>query len=104
MQVLRVWDMKEQVCIQTVVLKFPANFLDRLPEYGSFPMHLQASPKALLIAANDHIALLKLGPVNKLSSQLCTHAAQLCGAIYNPHFSQVRTALYRLCIVSGMFD
>jgi hypothetical protein len=93
-QVLKAWDIKEQTCLQTVFIKFPisSTVMGRLPEFGPFSMHLQTCPKVLLLAANDHVALLKLGRVNQAtSSHPTTHATQLCSAVYNPLFKQVST-------------
>lgn len=90
MQVLKVWDVKEHVCLQTVTIKYPSSLLGRLPEYGPFSMHLQKSPNSLVLAANDYLAMLKIGesgaPVSLIPT---THLTQLCCAIYNPFFKQV---------------
>ena len=87
---LKVWDVKEHVCLQTVTVKYPSSLLGRMPEYGPFSMHLQRSPNCLLLAANDYIAQIKVGesgaPVSLVPT---THLTQLCCAIYNPFFKQV---------------
>lgn len=88
---LKVWDVKDQTCLQTIGIKFPTSLLGRMPEYGFFAMHLQLSPgNSLLVAANDYIAQLKLGATGpvKISSPT-THLTQLCCALYNPLFKTV---------------
>jgi len=83
--------MKEHTCLQTVCVKYPNSQLGRLPEYGAFPMALHPNPKSVLLAANDYVAMLKLGQVNDpvFSTLPMTHKTQLCGAIYNQHLKQV---------------
>lgn len=91
--VVKVWDIKEQSCLQTVALKFPNSIHGRMPEHGQFPIHLQCSPQdALLVTCNDYIGMLKLGRTSlPASTHTVTHETQLCGAIYNPFFKQVVT-------------
>ncbi|KAI0223371.1 WD repeat-containing protein 49 [Lamellibrachia satsuma] len=91
--VLKVWDTKDYTCIQTIFLKFPTNLAGRLPEYGPFAMHLQPPPaNTLLLAANDYIALLRVGPVAPPATDgTVSHLAQLYGALYNSYYKQVVT-------------
>ncbi|KAI8506660.1 hypothetical protein Bbelb_160870 [Branchiostoma belcheri] len=88
---LKVWDVKDHSCLQTVVLKFPCLVNGRVPEYGAFPLCLVLSKNTLLVTCQDYIGQLKLG-VKKVKSPLpTTHNAPLCTAIYNPHYHQVVT-------------
>lgn len=95
---LKVWDIKDYTCLQTVLLKFPTSLHGHIPEHGPFPMHLNAvigSPHScLLVACNDYIGKLKLGlyqrPVDDIPR---THYAPLCGAIYNQFFREVSTVI-----------
>ncbi|PVD39372.1 hypothetical protein C0Q70_02002 [Pomacea canaliculata] len=92
--VIKVWDIKEHTCLQTVILKFPSSLHGRVPDHGQFPIHLQPSPHdALLVTCNDYIGLLKLGRVEQqpLNTMPTTHDTQLCCAIYNTFFKQVVT-------------
>ena len=90
-QVIKVWDIKEHACLQTVVLKFPSSIHGRMPEHGTFPMHMQPGPhNALLVTCNDYIGMLKLGHTSQPKNlDAVTHDSQLCGAIYNKTFKQV---------------
>jgi hypothetical protein len=64
--------------------------MSRLLEFGPFSMHLHESSKAVLVTANDYIAMVKLGRSTAgNSNHILTHAAQLSGVIYNPLFKQV---------------
>ena len=68
------------------------SLLGRMPEYGPFSMHLELkSPgRAVLIAANDYIAMCKLGTMNTQASLApTTHLTPLSAAIYNPVFKTV---------------
>ncbi|XP_069124684.1 cilia- and flagella-associated protein 337-like isoform X2 [Argopecten irradians] len=91
--VVKVWDIREHTCLQTVVLKFPSSIHGRMPEHGQFPMHLQLSPQdALIVTCNDYIGMLKLGQTHLPKQQsVSTHDTQLCSAIYNQLFKQVVT-------------
>ncbi|CAL1530117.1 unnamed protein product [Lymnaea stagnalis] len=91
--VVKVWDTKEHVCLQTVTLKFPSALNGRMPEHGQFPVHLQGPPhSAFVVTCNDYIAALRLGKVEENTSHLeVTHDTQLCSAIYNKFLKQVVT-------------
>lgn len=93
---LKIWDVKDYTCLQTILVKFPTSLHGHIPDHGSFPLHLQAiigSPHScLLIACNDYIAKLKLGLYQKPIDDIPrTHYAPLCGAIYNQFFREVQT-------------
>ncbi|KAK3091715.1 hypothetical protein FSP39_022107 [Pinctada imbricata] len=91
--VVKVWDIKEHTCLQTIVLKFPSSIHGRMPEHGQFPMHLQPSPHdTLLVTCNDHVGMLKLGHTSQPKMlEAVTHDTQLCSAIYNKLFNQIVT-------------
>ncbi|KAF6023693.1 hypothetical protein EB796_017999 [Bugula neritina] len=93
---LKVWDIRDYTCLQTVILKFPTSLHGHIPDHGSFPLHLNAvigSPHScLLVACNDYIAKLKLGLYHKPADDIPrTHYAPLCAAIYNQFFREVVT-------------
>ncbi|KAK6170880.1 hypothetical protein SNE40_019170 [Patella caerulea] len=98
--VIKVWDVKEQTCLQTIVLKFPSSIHGRMPEHGQFPMHLQPVPhSSLLVTCNDYIGMMKLGKGAEPTSVMpLTHDTQLCCAIYNQFFKQVVTGCDSSCI------
>ncbi|ESO82038.1 hypothetical protein LOTGIDRAFT_176316, partial [Lottia gigantea] len=89
-RVIKVWDVKEQTCVQTIVLKFPSSIHGRMPEHGQFPIHLQPIPhNSLLVTCNDYIGMMKLGKGAEPQSVMpLTHDTQLCCAIYNQFFKQ----------------
>ncbi|XP_064614731.1 WD repeat-containing protein on Y chromosome-like [Liolophura sinensis] len=92
--VLKVWDIKEHTCVQTVVVKFPSSIHGRMPEHGQFPLHLERRPQlsCLLLTCNDYVGQLKLGKRPAPASFMpVTHDTQLCSAVYNPLFKQVVT-------------
>ncbi|KAH9494635.1 hypothetical protein Btru_019804 [Bulinus truncatus] len=91
--VIKVWDIKEHVCLQTLAIKFPSALNGRMPEHGQFPVHLQGPPhSAFIVTCNDYIAALRLGKVVSTSyEQEITHDTQLCSAIYNKFLKQVVT-------------
>ncbi|XP_035828989.1 WD repeat-containing protein on Y chromosome [Aplysia californica] len=92
--VIKVWDVKEHTCLQTIVLKFPSSLHGRMPEHGQFPLLLLQgkSNSALLVTCNDYIGALRLGKVEENTSHLqVTHDTQLCSAIYNKFLKQVVT-------------
>ena len=41
LQVLKVYDIKEHTCLQTVILKFPRG--SRVPDHGPFVLHIQVT-------------------------------------------------------------
>ncbi|XP_048575994.1 WD repeat-containing protein on Y chromosome isoform X3 [Nematostella vectensis] len=88
--VLKCWNVKEQVCIQTLAIRDP--FGHRVPEHGPFPFRLIRSPvSSLLITSNDSLIEIKLVGLGTTKSLKTTHAKPLCAAIYNPEVKQVIT-------------
>ena len=60
------------------------------PYYFLISYKLNAGP-TLLVTANDYIASLELGQLTTSVKQPdVTHNSQLCCALYNPYFNQVR--------------
>nr|XP_026689544.1 WD repeat-containing protein on Y chromosome isoform X2 [Ciona intestinalis] len=91
--IIKVWDIKEQTCLQTISPKFPSLQLDRIPDHGEVPLSLYGSPHNIMIlTCNDSIALLKMGKLEPKAELPVTHEAALCGAAYNPLFHQIVTA------------
>ncbi|XP_039256207.2 cilia- and flagella-associated protein 337-like isoform X1 [Styela clava] len=91
--VIKVWDIKEHYCIQTITLKIPSVQPGRIPDHGEFPISLFERPHNLmLVSCNDCIALLKMGKLEPAPEAPTTHKAALCNAIYNDLFHQVVTA------------
>lgn len=80
-----------------MVLKFPSSIHGRMPEHGTFPIHMQPAPhNAVLVTCNDYLGMLKLGHTSQPKNlDAVTHDSQLCGAIYNKTFKQVS-----ICAVS----
>ncbi|XP_070580974.1 cilia- and flagella-associated protein 337-like [Ptychodera flava] len=91
--IVKVWDIKEHTCLQTVIMKFPCVQNARMPEFGPFSVYLQGQPiNSLVVCCGDYIASLKLGKTApKKTKQATTHSTQLCAAMYNSHFKQVVT-------------
>ena len=69
--------------------------------YRHFKYECRSQPpptNALLLAANDYIALLRVGPVAPPAADgTCTHLAQLYGALYNSYYKQVGSVVYGYC-------
>lgn len=96
-QMLKVWDIKDYTCLQTIMIKFPTSLHGHIPEHGPFPLHLNAiigSPHScLLVVCNDYIGKLKLGLYQKPVDDIPrSHEAPLYGAIYNQFFREVTPA------------
>ena len=90
LQVLKSWDIKEQVCLQTIPIRFP--FGHRIPEHGPFPFLLLTSPiNTLFIGSNDCLAEIKIVAMSANKSSKTTHWRSLCAALYNPSMGQVIT-------------
>lgn len=88
--VLKAWDIKEQACLQTIVIRFP--FGHRNPEHGPFPFLLVKSPiNSLFISSHDCLAEIKIVAMNANKSTKTTHWKPLCSALYNPSMGQVIT-------------
>ena len=89
LQVLKCWDVKEHVCLQTLAIRFPFGHI--IPEHGPYPLHLLKSPvNSLLICSNDCLAEIKLSGLGVSKSTKTTHAKPLCAALYNASMTQVR--------------
>lgn len=90
LQVLKSWDIKEHVCLQTIPVRFP--FGHRIPEHGPFPFFLIASPiNSLFIGSNDCLAEIKIVAMSANKSTKTTHWRPLCAALYNASMGQVIT-------------
>ncbi|XP_029193047.2 WD repeat-containing protein on Y chromosome-like isoform X1 [Acropora millepora] len=88
--VLKAWDVKEQVCLQTIAIKFP--FGHRIPEHGPFPFFLITSPiNSLFVTSNDCLAEIKITAMSAIKRNKTTHWKPLCAALYNPNMGQVIT-------------
>ncbi|MEL6926997.1 MAG: hypothetical protein AAFO94_23360, partial [Bacteroidota bacterium] len=46
---LKVWDIKDQVCVQSIQIKFPSAVEGRTPEHGPFPVELFHKPSPFLV-------------------------------------------------------
>jgi WD repeat-containing protein 49 len=91
-QVLKVWDIKEQTCLQSVFIKFPISggLIGRLPEFGPFSLQVHTATKTVLVTANDYIGMLKFGRASTYNvNHVTTHASQLSGVVYNSKLKQV---------------
>lgn len=77
-QVLKSWDIIDNVCLQTVSLKFPSSLLGKTPEYGPFPVYFHHSTDTLLLAAGDYLASLSI-----TSQDLDSSRPQLTACIYS---------------------
>ena len=90
LQVLKSWDIKEQVCLQTIPVRFP--FGHRIPEHGPFPFLVVTSPiNSLFIGRNDCLAEVKIVAMSANKCSKTTHWRPLCAALYNPSMGQVIT-------------
>lgn len=88
--VLKAWDIREHVCLQTMAIRFP--FGHRVPEHGPFPFLLIKSPiNTLLISSNDCLAEIKIIAMNANKKGKTTHWRPLCAALYNQSMEQVVT-------------
>ncbi|XP_020912310.1 WD repeat-containing protein on Y chromosome isoform X2 [Exaiptasia diaphana] len=88
--ILKCWDIKEQLCIQSLAIRDP--FGHRVPEHGPFPFCLIGSPvNSLLIASNDILIEVKLLGLGITKAIKTTHAKALCAAVYNEKIGQVIT-------------
>ena len=52
---LKVWDIKDQVCVQSVQIKFPSVLDGRQPEHGPFPVELFLKPSPFLIITARYV-------------------------------------------------
>ncbi|XP_041474209.1 WD repeat-containing protein on Y chromosome-like [Lytechinus variegatus] len=90
--VVKVWDLYEYTCLQTISVRFPCLQNARNPEFGMVNMVLYQG-RELMTACADYIALLSLGRNNALERRIpVTHETQLCCTVYNSFFKMVATA------------
>jgi len=92
--VIKVWDIKEHNCLQTLSPKFPSVQTGRIPDHGEFPLciYQSACTDLLILNCNDCIALYKLGKVETEADSPTTHHSALSGLAYNPLFHQIATS------------
>lgn len=89
--VLKAWDIREQVCHQTIPVRFP--FGHRIPEHGPFPFLLITSPiNSLFIGSNDCLAEIKIIAMGANKNGKTTHWRPLTAALYNSSMGHVITA------------
>ncbi|XP_072043758.1 LOW QUALITY PROTEIN: cilia- and flagella-associated protein 337-like [Amphiura filiformis] len=89
---IKVWDLRDYTCIQTVLVRFPPLTNAHSPEYGPVCMYAQSN-RALIACCGDYIATLRLGRIENNNRDMpITHNAQLCGAMYNSNFRQIVTS------------
>eukprot|EP00116_Pleurobrachia_bachei_P001759 sb/3462021/ len=88
---LKVYDIKEQTCLQTVMLKFPRG--SRLPDHGPFVLHMQKKvANALIVCSNDCMAELKMGQPAGAGGSLkavLSHERPISCCVYAPQTHQV---------------
>ncbi|XP_071952599.1 cilia- and flagella-associated protein 337-like [Antedon mediterranea] len=91
--VVKVWDLKEYTCLQTVSIKFPSLQYSRIPEYGAVCLRVLHSPiNTMMVTCGDYVASLKIGSADaNMNRGLQTHKEPLCAAIYNARFNQIVT-------------
>lgn len=88
-QVVKVWDLSEFNCLQTIPIKFPWLLNVKQPDYIQSAVVLHKH-QTLVIGFGDYLAQLKVGKAEELDrSIVLTHNTQLCCAIYNSVFQQV---------------
>lgn len=93
--VVKVWDLREHVCVQTINIHFTCVAYGRLPEHGPFPLKLHLGPPhdTLVVACNDYMAQIRLGrPPSASRYARSSHSAPLAGARFNKQFNQVVSA------------
>eukprot|EP00057_Strongylocentrotus_purpuratus_P002746 XP_003725163.1 PREDICTED: WD repeat-containing protein on Y chromosome [Strongylocentrotus purpuratus] len=90
--VVKIWDLYEYTCLQTVSVRFACLQNARNPEFGMVSLVLYQG-RQLMAACADYIALLSLGRNNALERRTpVTHETQLCCTVYNAFFKMVATA------------
>lgn len=98
---VKAWDLKEFVCLQTISIRFPTTLGGKIPSFGPFPadLYLNASlgqvetslPGGLVLACNDYLCLMKLGQETARDGSLTeTHASPVSCAVYNSRLKQVK--------------
>ena len=98
-QYIKVWDLRDYTCVQTLPVRFPLLSNARSPEYGPVCIYLQSN-RALVACCGDYIGSIRLGAIQNRNPEMpVTHNAQLCCAMYNSFFRQVC-----LCVLSVLWD
>ncbi|KAJ8037373.1 WD repeat-containing protein 49 [Holothuria leucospilota] len=89
--VLKVWDLSEYNCLQTIQIRFPWLWNVKQPDFVHAAMTLHQN-QTLVIGFGDYLAQLRVGKDEEMGqNKVVTHNTQLCCAIYNPVFQQVAT-------------
>ncbi|XP_061428197.1 WD repeat-containing protein on Y chromosome-like isoform X2 [Lethenteron reissneri] len=98
--VLKVWDLQEHACLQTLCVRFPCVQPGRTLRHGDFPLLLLPPPlHGVLASCADYVALLPLGVPEARGAGIYTHATALSAAAYNPLFRQVVTGGEDSCVI-----
>ena len=86
---LCLWDVKDQVCLQSILIKFP--FIGMTFDHGLFPLCISyQGSDSLLIAANDCIAEFKFfNPSLQKGTIDSTHTATVVAVVFIPKKKQV---------------
>ncbi|KAL5257249.1 hypothetical protein ACHWQZ_G012248 [Mnemiopsis leidyi] len=90
--VLKVYDIKEHTCLQTVILKFPRG--SRVPDHGPFVLHIQKKvTSALIVCSNDCMAEFRMGnrTNNNQVKAVQSHAKPISCCAYSPQTHQIMT-------------
>ena len=95
-QIVKIWHLKEFVCLQTICIRFPTAVGEKTPNFGSFPADLYISPSktsssdSLIVSCNDYLSLIKFGSMSESHSlAVSTHLAPVNCAVYNSKLKQV---------------
>ncbi|XP_078735185.1 cilia- and flagella-associated protein 337-like [Lampetra fluviatilis] len=98
--VVKVWDLQEHACLQTLCVRFPCVQPGRTLRHGDFPLLLLPPPlHGVLASCADYVALLPLGVPEARGAGIYTHATALSAAAYNPLFRQVVTGGEDSCVI-----
>uniref|UniRef100_A0A1I8GGL5 Calmodulin n=1 Tax=Macrostomum lignano TaxID=282301 RepID=A0A1I8GGL5_9PLAT len=91
--IIKAWDLKAHVCVQTVTVRIPYSVTDKLPDHMGSPLTLHLGSNTVYLCSSDNILQYRLGKAaDPVPGLILTHKAQLCAALYNPTFKQVTTA------------
>ncbi|PAA57634.1 hypothetical protein BOX15_Mlig027962g1 [Macrostomum lignano] len=98
---IKVWDIRAQRCVQTVIVRIPYAVSDKMPEHMACPLTLHVPSNTVYLTSNDNIVQYRLGKAaDPVPGLVQTHRTQLCAAIYNPLFRQVTTASDDSCVTT----
>ncbi|XP_065844948.1 cilia- and flagella-associated protein 337-like isoform X2 [Oscarella lobularis] len=90
--VLKVWDIREYVCIQSIAWKYPTS---KLPDHSSCAMYLTplgGSSSSLILSCNNFLAEFKLQAVGKQKCHTVTsHNKPIISVVYNESVGQIAT-------------